>query len=453
MKNIVIQGAGYVGSAFASVCANAKKKNKYLFKVSIVEKKEKKKLIDKINSGRFPHETNDLRLNKLFKSRVKKNLHATSDCNIYKKADIVVSCISFDCGLSRVSFNKNKKIYEKNIEEIAKKITSNTLIIIQSTLPPGFTNMFIKKKIENIFKSRKLPTNKILLAHSFERVMPGKNYFDSIANNWRVCAGINQSSNFKSKNFFSTIINTKKFPIKIFNNPIYSETTKILENSYRALNISLIDEWSRFCEESKTNLWSMIDAIRLRPTHNNIMSPGFGVGGHCLTKDPKFIEISSKYILKNNNLKFPLTSSALKSNNKMPMNIFSRIKKYFLGKLKRKKILILGLAYKEGVADTRKSPTETLFNNLEQERAIVDLHDPLVKFWPEKNLEVKKNFPNLGNYDVIVIAVMNEAYKKINFEYLNKIRKRLLILDTVNLFKEKKYLKLKKNIKIISVGK
>ena len=73
----------------------------------------------------------------------------------------------------------------------------------------------------------------------------------------------------------------------------------------------------------------MIDAIRLRPTHNNIMNPGFGVGGHCLTKDPKFIEISSKYILKNNNLEFPLTSSALKINNKMPLNVFSRIKKYF----------------------------------------------------------------------------------------------------------------------------
>ena len=161
------------------------------------------------------------------------------------------------------------------------------------------------------------------------------------------------------------------------------------------------------------------------------MNSGFGVGGHCLTKDPKFIEISSKYILKNNNLEFPLTSSALKINNKMPLNVFSRIKKYFLGKLKRKKILILGLAYKEGVADTRRSPTEILFNNLVQENAIVDLHDPLVNFWKEKNLEIKKKIPNLGNYDAIVIAVMNKTYKRINFENLNKIKKRLLVFDTV----------------------
>ena len=116
--------------------------------------------------------------------------------------------------MSRVSFNKNKKIYEKNIEEIAEKINPNTLIIIQSTLPPGFTNMFIKKKIENIFKKRKFPTNKILLAHSFERVMPGKNYFDSIANNWRVCAGINQSSNFKSKISFQVLSILKNFQLK-----------------------------------------------------------------------------------------------------------------------------------------------------------------------------------------------------------------------------------------------
>jgi nucleotide sugar dehydrogenase len=283
--------------------------------------------------------------------------------------------------------------------------------------------------------------------------MPGANYLNSVTNNWRVCAGINESSIKKCKIFFSKIINIKKFPITYFNDPTYSETAKILENSYRATNISLIDEWSKFAEINNLNLWSIIDTIKVRPTHNNIMSPGFGVGGHCLTKDPKFIEISSKYILKESSSGFPQTSSALKINNSMPLNVFNKIRKYFLNKLNGKKVLILGVSYKAGVEDTRKTPTGILYDKLKKNGAQINLHDPLVRYWPEKKRIVDKTIPNFDNYNVVVLATDHKEYKKINIKYLNKFKKKILIIDTINFFKDKLSQDLKNNFVLLSIGK
>ena len=128
--------------------------------------------------------------------------------------------------------------------------------------------------------------------------MPGKNYLDSIINYWRVFAGINDISADKCAEFLSKIINVKKYPLTRLSNTNESETGKLLENSYRAVNIAFIEEWGRFAEDIGLDLFNIIDAIKMRPSHNNIMQPGFGVGGYCLTKDPRFADLSVKQIFK-----------------------------------------------------------------------------------------------------------------------------------------------------------
>ena len=118
--------------------------------------------------------------------------------------------------------------------------------------------------------------------------MPGPDYLDSILNNWRVYSGHTNKSEALCEEFLSTIINTNKYPLTKLSSLTSSEMAKIMENSYRAVNIAFIEEWARFSEKIGTNSFEIINAIRKRPTHNNIRQPGFGVGGYCLTKGSIF---------------------------------------------------------------------------------------------------------------------------------------------------------------------
>ena len=114
--------------------------------------------------------------------------------------------------------------------------------------------------------------------------MPGPNYIDSIKNFYSVYSGIDKISAIETRKLFKTIISTKKYPLTRLVNTNATEMAKVLENSYRAMNIAFIVEWSRFAEESNVNLYEVVDAIRMRPTHSNIMYPGIGVGGYCCNK-------------------------------------------------------------------------------------------------------------------------------------------------------------------------
>ena len=134
------------------------------------------------------------------------------------------------------------------------------------------------------FNKRGLDIDKIYIGHSYERVMPGPGYIDSIINFYRVYSGINEESANEVEKFLKTIISTKEHHLRELHNTTATETAKVLENSYRAMNIAFMVEWSRFAENAGINLYEIIKAIRLRPTHSNMMLPGIGVGGYCLTK-------------------------------------------------------------------------------------------------------------------------------------------------------------------------
>ena len=147
------------------------------------------------------------------------------------------------------------------------------------------------------------------------------------------------------------------------NDTLSSETAKVLENSYRAANIAFIEEWGRFSEDVGIDIYEIIDAIKIRPTHSNIMRPGFGVGGYCLTKDPLFAKIACKEIFNLKEHEFPFSSKAVETNNKMPSVTLRRVKKYFNDSLINKKILLMGVTYRQNIGDTRFSPSEIYFSN------------------------------------------------------------------------------------------
>ena len=379
MKKIVIQGLGYVGLAMLAFCAGAKKNNKYLFKVVGVEKKSFKgiKIVKKINSNQIPIIVDDKNFLNFYKKLAKKNrFKATLDNNEYANANIVFVCSNCD-----FNFYKKKaelKNYINNISDISKKIKNNCLLIIQSTLPPGTTEKVLKPLIEKNLKKRRIKN--FFLCHSFERITPGKDYYSSMKNVKRIIGGVDKKSLDITKKTFKDIFNLKSDNIIEFGSTTESETCKIIENSYRATNIAFIEEWRKFCFKNNLDLEKILNTIRQRKTHNNIMRSGIGVGGYCLTKDPLFANASSKQVL-GYKFDFPLSNMAVGVNRKMTFNVMSEIEKKFKKKIYGKKVLLVGVSYKEDTNDTRFSPAEKVYNFLKKKNCKLSFYDPIVNYW------------------------------------------------------------------------
>ena len=445
---IVIQGLGFVGSAMAVAVASKIDKNKEpIFNVIGIDRSNQlgEQRISSINNKKFPFKTNDKKLSNELKESVERgNLRATSNISNYSKADIVI--VSINCDLikddSVVSIELDS--FSNSIKEIASQVKENTLIIIESTVPPGTCIKIVYPIFKNYFKKRRLNIDKLFIAHSYERVMPGDKYFDSITNYWRVFSGINSISADKCESFLSQIINVKEYPLTKLKNTTSSETGKLLENSYRATNIAFIEEWSRFAEEVGIDLFEIINAIRMRPTHSNIMQPGFGVGGYCLTKDPLFAKIAAKDLFNLKNHDFTFSSQAIKINSEMPLVTLGKIKEYFNGDIQGKKILLMGITYRQDVADTRFSPSEVFYKRAKSEGASIKVYDPMISYWDEISTQVLSDLPKLDNYDVVVFAVPHNDFKEISLKEWNNNRD-ILIFDANNVLTKKQILEIKNN--------
>ena len=152
------------------------------------------------------------------------------------------------------------------------------------------------------------------MAHSYERVMPGANYVASVRNFWRVCSGINDEARNRVVKFLSEVIDTKNFPLTVLDRPIESETAKIVENSYRATILAFLNEWSVFSERNGVDLVKVLEAIKVRPTHSNIIFPGPGIGGYCLPKDGGLAVWAYKHLLGFEDDLFKITPLAININ-------------------------------------------------------------------------------------------------------------------------------------------
>ena len=417
MLNVVVQGLGFVGCAMAIAIASRTGNNgQPLFHVTGIDLPTTlgRKRIGILNSGKLPFKTNDKKLFSELKKAVERgNLTATEDKKAYSEASIVL--VSINCDLVRQ--NGDQKIdldsFSNGIREISDNISEETLVIIESTVPPGTCSKIVYPIFENSFKKRKLNTQRFYLAHSYERVMPGSEYLDSIINYWRVFAGINETSAKKCEAFLSKVINATDYPLTRLKNTTASETGKLLENSYRAVNIAFIEEWGRFAEDVGVDLYEVIDAIRLRPTHSNIRQPGFGVGGYCLTKDPLFAKIAAKDILKLDGHEFPFSTTAVQVNGEMPVVTLKKLKNHFGGNLKGQRILLLGVTYRQDVGDTRFSSSEVFFRQAKSYGAEISVYDPMIRYWEELELDLEPHLPSSSDYDAIVFAVAHKEFADI----------------------------------------
>jgi len=456
-NNIVIQGLGFVGAAMAvAIASRLNEKNNPIFNVTGIdlEKGEGQKRIDAINAGKFPFKTKDTKLNdELSKAVLRGNLKATSRKKTYSEADIIIVSINCDLLKKKGSYGIDFDQFTKSIKEIADNISEDSMVIIESTVPPGTSEKIVYPIFEEKFDARGIDIKKFSLAHSYERVMPGENYMDSIINFWRVFAGINQLSADHCEAFLSQIINIKKFPLTRLKTMRASETAKLLENSYRAVNIAFIEEWGRFAEEVGVDLYEVIEAIRVRPTHSNIRQPGFGVGGYCLTKDPLFAKIAAKDIFHLKGHDFPFSTNAIAVNQRMPLVTLEKLKQYFGGTLSNKKLLLLGVSYRQDIDDTRFSPSEIFVNEAEKIGAIITAYDPFVEYWTEMDIQLPSELPDLLQYDAIVFAVPHNEFQNLSFKDLQPDHD-LLIFDANNVLSKVQIKNILDNrIRFLSIGR
>ncbi len=451
-KKVCVIGLGFVGSAMLISIAN---KCYDKFNLIGIEKNnlKGKEVINKLNNGIFPISTNDKLIIKLCrKLALKKKYYCTTDIKQIENAEIIIIDINLDLKKNNIKDPQIKiKKYLDSFNKILKHVRSSPLFIIQTTLPPGFTDHYIRPIIQKNLNKNKININQINLSFSYERVMPGEKYLDSIINNWRVVGGVNNRSILKTKKFFESFINTKKFPITILPDITSAELAKIIENSYRAVNIAFIEEWSRLSEALNIDIYKIISAIKIRPTHINLSKPGFGVGGYCLTKDPLFGVVSNNMIYKKN-LKFPFSTKAIEINRNMPNQTLNLAKKY-IKNFKNKKIAIFGVSYKEDVGDIRYSPSIYIAKKLNKLGSKVFGYDPLVEKCDNFYDYYSKNLPETHNLDLIIIAVPHKIFSKIKFHNYLK-NKKTIIIDAFNVLNENQIKLLRKNnFKLISIGR
>jgi UDP-N-acetyl-D-glucosamine dehydrogenase len=438
-KVIVVQGLGFVGAVMALVCANALTEEYAVIGIDLPSPNAYWK-IQSINEGVFPIFASDPKIDEFYQlTRVKQNFYATYDPYCFSKADIIIVDINLDVD-KKSNFNKDLEGYEVNlsgfqkaIESIGNNCKEDVLIVVETTVPPGTCQKIVKPIIKKCLKDRNLVDNKFRMGHSYERVMPGPDYIDSIQNFYRVYSGIDTVSADATELFLRTIISTEKYPLTRLGNTNATEMAKVLENSYRAMNIAFMVEWSRFAEEAGVNIYEIVNAIRMRPTHKNLMLPGIGVGGYCLTKDPLLASWARMNLFDSQNT-LGQSEQGVKINDKMPLYSFEFLSKEYNKSFIKRKVLLLGVSYRSNVGDTRNTPVEYLHDYLVQSGSEVEVTDPYVEYWEEKDLNISSDFISLlkKEWDIIIFSTSHDEYKN-NQELIELIlnQKNVFVFDTL----------------------
>jgi UDP-N-acetyl-D-glucosamine dehydrogenase len=416
VRKVCIQGLGYVGAAMAAAVAEAREASgEPVYDVVGVDLPTSSGCarIDAINAGSFPFEAGDAVLSEAIRrGRATGNLRATADPSEYENCDIVVVDVPLDVDFDATPPAGKFEGFRAAMRTLANRMPDGALVLVETTVPPGTTEKLVIPELREGFKARGLDPDRVLVAHSYERVMPGREYLSSITNYWRVYAGATEEAAQACERFLERVINTKKYPLTRLMRVKESEVAKLMENSFRAVNIAFIEEWARFAESTGMDIASVVRAIRMRPTHQNMMRPGFGVGGYCLTKDPLLAGIGARDFFGLSDFSFAFCEAAVKTNHLMPRATIA-ILRSTMSELANKHVLLLGATYREDVADTRHSPSKDFVLWAEAEGAKVDVHDPLVSELEGIGRPVMRDLPSPNGYDAAVFAVAHEPYRKL----------------------------------------
>ncbi|MBN2513918.1 MAG: hypothetical protein JXB18_13355 [Sedimentisphaerales bacterium] len=403
---VVVMGVGFVGAVMAAIVADTVDKttgkpSKFVIGCQRPSPRSYWK-IPMLNKGLSPVKAEDPEVDPMIARCVleKKTLTATYNSDCLALADCVV--VDVQCDYTKRDLGNlrtgqaDMAALEATMKTIGKTIQPNCLVLIETTVAPGTTEFVAWPILKKAFKARKIDAEP-LLSHSFERVMPGRHYVSSIRDFWRVCSGCNAEARARVEKFLREVLNTEKFPLTVMDRPIESETTKIVENSYRATILAFLDEWSVFAERNGVDLIKVINAIKMRPTHSNMIFPGPGVGGYCLPKDGGLGYWAYKHLLGFDDDIFKITTTAIDINDTrglraatLTRDALRNMGRYIAGA----NVLLCGASYRQDVADTRYSGSEIVVRRLTEMGAEMHVHDPYLEHWYE--LESQDTYPAPG---------------------------------------------------------
>jgi nucleotide sugar dehydrogenase len=449
---IVVMGLGFVGAVMAAIIADTVDDKKRSSKFVIGYQRPSVRSYWKINyfnRGISPVKAEDPEVDQIIERCVnkKKTLIATYNSECLKLADCVVVDVQCDylkkeLGNMRTG-EADMLALEATMRTIGETISPQCLVLIETTVAPGTTEFIAWPILKKAFATRDI-TSEPLLAHSFERVMPGREYVASIRDFWRVCSGCNDKARKRVEKFLHEVLNTKQFPLTVMDRPIESETTKIVENSYRATILAFLNEWSLFAERNGIDLIKVVKAIKMRPTHSNIIFPGPGIGGYCLPKDGGLGYWAYQHILgfEDGDSIFKITPNVIDINDMRALHVaeLTRDALRNMGRhIASANVLLCGASYRQDVGDTRYSGSELIVRKLTEMGAELHVHDPYVDHWYE--LELQETYPTPGyswkrffrnqegltsirvqkdiakslkGVEAVILAVPHEPYMKLN---------------------------------------
>lgn len=408
MEIVVVMGVGFVGAVMAAIVADTVGKDGVSTKFVIGCQRPSQRSYWKIpmlNKGVSPVKAEDPEVDKIIDRCVnqKKTLIASYNSDVLEFADVVVVDVQCDFAKQDLGYMKSGEAdmaaLEATLKTIGEKIPAHCLTLIETTVAPGTTEFVAWPILKKAFSRRGI-SGIPLLAHSFERVMPGKEYVSSIRDFWRVCSGCDAEARRKVEKFLHEVLNTKDFPLTVMDRPIESETTKIVENSYRATILAYLNEWSLFAERNGVDLIKVINASKMRPTHSNMIFPGPGVGGYCLPKDGGLGYWAYRHILgfEDGDEIFKITPTAIDINDTRALHVaeltrdaLRNMARYIAGA----DVVLCGASYRQDVGDTRYSGSEMVVRKLTEMGAEIRIHDPYVEHWYE--LESQDDYPAPGH--------------------------------------------------------
>tara|TARA_Y100001970_G_scaffold62825_1_gene80319 strand:+ start:1079 stop:2341 length:1263 start_codon:yes stop_codon:yes gene_type:complete len=406
--NLAVIGLGYVGLPLAIEAANSKLK--------VVGYDINNSLVDNLNlSMSHVEDISD----KVLQDALAKDLLFTSDSNILEDSEYIV--ISVPTPLT--DYQPDLSYVEAATKSIAENLKEGHIVILESTTYPGTTLEIVKPLLEK--NSSLVAGEDFLLGYSPERIDPGNKEWN-FKNTPKIVSGINEKSLKKISEFYNSIIDE----VVEVSGTREAEMVKLIENTYRQVNIAMVNELAILSNMLDIDIWEVVEAAKTKPFGFQSFRPGAGVGGHCIPIDPKYLSFKTRQI--GQPVRF--VELAQEINNSMPNYVISRISELMNKKeilLKNSKVLILGVAYKKDIGDTRESPAIDIIDSLLDKSVEVSFYDPFVDelIVDEESISKEQDLENISDYDLVIIHTPHTSFSKIDFDNIKS-----LIFDTTGSF-------------------
>ena len=394
-----VVGLGYVGLPLAVESANSALK--------VIGYDVNSDRVNEINNGKSPIE--DISDNELKKAL--NVFQATDDPSLLSKCQHIV--ISVPTPLT--DYQPDLSYVEAAAKAVGENLVSNQVVILESTTYPGTTLEVLVPNLEK-FSSLEAGSD-FYVGYSPERIDPGNQEW-KFKNTPKVISGINDDSLEKINSFYKKIIDETV----IVQGTREAEMVKLLENTYRHVNIALINELAMLCKMLEIDIWEVVNAAKTKPFGFQSFTPGPGVGGHCIPVDPEYLSFKTRQIGK----PVRFVELAQEINNSMPGYVVSRVNELLNSKdkiLRNSKVLVLGVAYKKDISDMRESPALNILELLLEKQVEVSYYDPFVDELKISGQNIKKETAsnNFEKYDMLLVLTPHSEFSEIDFDSFQNI--------------------------------